>query len=111
VKTTLTVQGHVCDSCGKQAPYVQTCLKCGAEHCHLCDDTQGVRYSHGVHFGGSGDGYYCKPCDRELLKNGADELHTAFVLVESLRQEEKRFSKDFRRRADEAEAAVKKAQS
>lgn len=105
MKKTELKESTYCDHCGKEN-YVTECMRCGTEHCYECRKTEGKEYSHGVHFSGSGDGYYCSKCDAELMKSGGDERHTAYRAIASLRLEAEAWGTDFQRRQKAAEARV-----
>ncbi len=108
MKKVVNVETHVCDACGKQQGYIDHCLHCGVEHCYECKPTHGIDYKHGVYFSGSGDGYYCTPCDRKLTTHGGDKRHTAYRTILALRNEVMGWNEDFKRRMDAAEAVMKK---
>ena len=97
-----------CDACGKEYPYPQKCKRCGKEFCFDCNKVCGVDYRHGVHFSGSGDGYYCTECDIGLKRSGSDKLHSAYLKIKTLRHEEKLFWEDFKERTEIAEAEIKR---
>jgi len=94
-----------CDVCGKES-YLNACMKCGIEHCYDCEKIAGKKYPHGVHFSGSGDGYYCVSCDAELTKGGTDIRHAAYRAITSLRNEGEAWGVDFNRRSKEAESRL-----
>ena len=94
-----------CDHCGKET-YVTACMRCGTEHCWECRKTEGKEYSHGVHFSGSGDGYYCSKCDEELAQSGGDDRHAAYREIAALRNEAEVWGADFQRRQKAAEARL-----
>lgn len=110
MKATVQKEVHVCDACGAQEDYVSTCLHCGAEHCHQCQRAEGTHYSHGVHCGGTGDGYYCKSCDAKLTLSGTSKKHAAYRRIASLRIEAKAWGAEFERRRVEAEKALEALQ-
>jgi hypothetical protein len=95
-----------CDKCGKEQDYGNTCDSCGVEMCYDCQEKHGVKYSHGVYFFGSGDGFYCKPCDNRLVKTKASPRHNALIEIKSLRKEQEVWSEDFRKRQEKAEKLV-----
>lgn len=98
----------VCDCCGEEAPFAAYhCGSCGTEHCYKCADREGVRYPHAVHVSGSGDGYYCRDCDKKLL--GKDELHNAYRAIKALRDESEGYWSEFKKRQAKAEKAVEDA--
>ena len=99
---------HCCDACGKEF-LVTACICCGKEYCYDCRKREGKEYSQGVHFSGSGDGYYCNPCDAKLTASGSDKLHAAYRAVASLRIEGQAWGEDFQRRCKAAEANVLRA--
>lgn len=102
MKKTVTKEVDCCDVCGKE-DYVNTCMSCGIDHCYDCSQTRGKRYAHAVNFSGSGDGYYCSSCDNSLTSSGIDLTHASYRKIESMRNEEKAWYADFRKRADSAE--------
>jgi len=102
MKKEVMVEKTFCDVCGKEASGYQKCMSCGKDLCYDCYKTSAVGYTHGVHFGGSGDGIYCLECDEKLLKSG-DKLHAAYRVIKSLRNEVSGFYADFEKRAKEAE--------
>lgn len=106
MKKTINKEVILCDSCDKEA-YVDTCLRCGAQHCYDCRKIKGVRYIHSVYFSGSNDGYYCNECDSILYSIGDNKLHSAYVKIKNLRKESELFYDDFKKRTDEAEITLK----
>lgn len=94
-----------CDACAKEASYGEKCISCGTYHCFECRNL-GISYKHGVHFSGSGDGYYCLPCDAKLTASADNALHLAYRKITALRQEEVVWYADFKARVKEAEARV-----
>lgn len=108
MKKIASIEDTFCDVCDKRG-YATRCLNCGAEHCYDCRKLHGVEYVHGVHFSGSGDGYYCNKCD-VLLRNNGDALHAAYRRIQDLRSEEKAFYEGATIRADAAEAELKRLQ-
>jgi len=107
MKKTIQKQVDCCDACAKEDTYVYACKNCGTEHCYDCRETEGKEYSHAINFSGSGDGYYCNKCDTELTRTKADKSHAAYRRIEALRNEAKAWGDDFRKRSDQAEAALK----
>lgn len=95
MKKTITETVDFCDGCGNRMNYAHRCLNCGTEHCFDCEKNVGRQYKFAVHFSGSHDGYYCKPCDDKLTKAGDDTLHNAYVTIAALRQEEKEWHNYF----------------
>lgn len=104
MKKTITQEVNVCDKCG--AASWHTCLRCGTEMCYECAKTQGIEYSFAIYFRGSGDGFYCKPCDNALTASGEDKRHNAYATIRSLRLELESWETGFKRRKDAAEAAL-----
>lgn len=105
MKKTVTKEVTCCDCCEKEE-YLTTCMNCGIEHCYDCEKTEGKKYVHAVNFSGSGDGYYCKKCDTDLISNRISPRHIAYRKIESLRNESKAWNENFRLRANEAEQEV-----
>lgn len=97
---------HACDVCGAEHDWPQVCMKCGKELCYNCRDKEGVTYECAVFHSGSGDGFYCKPCDKELTKSRSDKKHNAYRCIQSLRDEQEGWSTDFRKRTKVAEELV-----
>lgn len=102
MKKTVMKEVDCCDVCGKD-DYVTACMSCKIDHCYDCGQTHGKRYAHAVHFSGSGDGYYCNTCDNKMTASGGDLLHASYRKIESMRNEEKAWYADFRKRSDSAE--------
>ncbi len=107
MKKTIKKEVRFCDKCGKEDSYPTACLACGTEMCYDCQTKHGVSYSHAVHFQGSGDGFYCKPCDAKLTARGSDKQHNAYLAIKALRDEEDTYWANFKKRAEAAEAKVK----
>ncbi len=106
MKKIVSKQTHFCDMCGKEDDYPHVCMNCGKEMCYDCRKKHGVEYTQGVHFSGSGDGYYCKECDLKLTTNGKDKLHAAYRAITSLRLENKAYWNNFEKRSKEAESTL-----
>lgn len=107
MKKMIQTEVIVCDKCGAQESYMNECMTCGTEFCYECWKKHGKEYSHGVYLRGSGDGYYCNPCDAKLTKSGADKRHSAYRVIESLRSELEAWTTDFKGRQEKAEKALK----
>ena len=95
----------LCDSCEKES-YLESCLRCGVEHCYDCKKLKGIEYTHGVRFSGTGDGYYCNECDSILFTKEHSELHSAYVRIKNLKTESRLFYADFDKRANTAEQTL-----
>jgi hypothetical protein len=106
MKKPLTIQQSYCDFCGEKASGYQLCLSCGRDFCYDCARKHGVEYNHGVHCAGSGDGLYCLECDQKMREKG-DRLHSAYVKIHILREQEKSFYEDFKTRCEAAENELK----
>lgn len=106
MKKQVTVDQCFCDFCGKEASGYSKCLSCGKDVCYDCQKTKVKEYRHAINVMGSGDGLYCLECNDKLLGNG-DKLHSAYCKIESLRNEAKAWSEDFRKRSSDAENALK----
>jgi hypothetical protein len=98
---------HTCDKCGNEAGWPIVCLKCGSEFCFDCLQIHAVSYSPLVCCSGSADGIFCKECDAELIKNGADRLHAAYRAIVALRLEGETWNRHFQQRCVAAEKLVK----
>lgn len=96
-----------CDKCKEEDSYPDTCLCCGTQMCSTCAEKHGIEYPHSVYCSGSGDGFYCKPCDAKLTASGTDMLHKAYQVIQSLRSELEDWSRAFKQRAKAAETLVK----
>lgn len=108
MRKKVTEEQNCCDFCGKADCY-EKCLGCGKDVCHDCQKKQGIEYRHGVYFSGSGDGFYCFPCD-SVARQTKDPMHAAYLLIQRLRDELNGWSKDFRERQQAAEKALEKLQ-
>jgi hypothetical protein len=108
-KRMVEVEQIFCDKCGADASPDDPCLGCGLNHCRQCQKTEGVEYTHAVWASGSGDGYYCRPCDIRAFETH-NPLHEAFAAIRALRDESERYGKEFKKRSEAAEATLKKAQ-
>ena len=106
MKKTIQKETHFCDACGKEEFYIDHCLSCGKEHCYQCKKTEGREYRHGVYIMGTGDGYYCRPCDTKLAKS-KDDLHEAYQNIAKLREECDKWNADFEARKEAAEAHLR----
>lgn len=107
MKKTISKEVSFCDQCGKET-YVAACQCCGVDHCWECRKEYGTEYTHAVCVSGSGDGYYCKMCDRKLSNSGSDPLHNAYSEIASLRKESNLWNSDFRIRSTHAEEFLKR---
>lgn len=107
MKKTINKEVRFCDQCGKEDSYPDACLCCGAEMCYDCKEKHGVYYTHAIYCSGSGDGFYCKPCDQKLTADGNDKLHLAYRAIKSLKDELEGWSVAFRKRQEAADKAVK----
>lgn len=100
-----TITVTVCNNCGDDISYPEPCLQCGKNYCHDCSKSMVVDYSHGVYVCGSGDGRYCKTCDRRLREaEGSEPLHAAYIAIEDLKREQLQWGKSFEERRKNAEA-------
>lgn len=103
MKRMVTKEQSFCDACSKESPGYYSCDECKTDFCYECAETSTVKYSHGVGFSGSGDGMYCRPCDKALLERG-DAKHRAYLMIKSLRDEETGWYERFKKRVSDAEA-------
>ncbi len=106
MKKTIQKEVKLCDKCGKEDSYPGACVCCGVEMCYECQREHGKSYNHAVYFQGSGDGFYCLPCDAKLTAEGKDKRHNAYRAVKSLKDELEAWHADFKRRQEAAEKAV-----
>lgn len=93
-----------CDFCGKIS--FEQCLNCGIDICWECQKTKAKEYRHAVSFSGSGGGVYCNDCDAVLRKT-ANPLHSAYLVVEALRNESSGWYLAFEKKSKEAESRLK----
>lgn len=108
MRKMIEVEAEFCDSCQKRA-MVNTCMRCGIEHCYDCKEKLGVSYDKAVYFRGTGDGYYCRPCNTTLLIEGPpDKLFNAYLAIQRLQFEYKGFIEDFDARKKAAEREVER---
>ncbi len=96
-----------CDKCDKEYPYLNKCLNCNVEMCYDCVQKHGESYDHAVYFRGSGDGFYCKPCNQELKSIGKDKRYNAYLTIRLLQDELETWGNDFKKRQDNAERILK----
>ena len=85
-------------------------MRCGVEHCWECQKKLGIEYTHAVQSQGSDNGYYCKTCDEFLRENKegiVDSLHSAYLAIKMLRDEERTFYDNFEKRVNKAELHLK----
>jgi hypothetical protein len=95
MKKLIEIEAAFCDNCGRQE-YTEACLgSCGLEVCWRCKQIRGVEYKRGVYVSGSGDGFYCTPCDQRLSEDHTDRRHTAYQVVRALRDEYVAWHKNF----------------
>ena len=106
MKKLVTREVDCCDRCESES-FLTHCKECNTAHCYDCRKEFGVGYQQGLYVQGSDDGYYCRTCDNELTKSGADELHAAYLGIKRLRLELDAWSCDFERRKKKAEESVR----
>jgi hypothetical protein len=97
-----------CDVCHKEA--FATCLCCGKDFCIEHETKEGIEYRHGLHIGGSDDGYFCNKCDIDITndkKHPLYQLHESYKQIAHIREEEKAMFDAIQRKGDEAEAQLK----
>jgi hypothetical protein len=109
MKKVMRKEVEFCDGCNAET-YVTACMKCGVDHCWQCQEKWGVEYAHGVYVKGSGDGYWCKPCDVQMSESGSDELYLAYVAIRQVRDEMIAFNAEWSQRKDAAESRLKQLQ-
>jgi len=105
----ITIERSFCDVCGKEVSGYSNCDHCGKEYCYECSKTELKEYKHSVYCSGSGDGNYCHKCDAELIASG-DKKHIAYRNIANLRNENRGWNEDFKRRSDAAESELSKLQ-
>ena len=104
------VERKICDFCQDNEASYSACMGCGKDICYDCKKIHAKEYSHAVDFQGSGDGLYRLECDKRLTATG-DPLHAAYRVIGFLRDEARGWSEDFNKRADKAEATLKRLSS
>lgn len=109
MKRVEQVETEYCDICESGTAGYLHCMGCGKAICFECRQTRAKEYPHAVFFSGSCDGLYCMECDARLAKNG-DQLHAAYRQIERLRDENRGWAEDFKKRSDTAEERVKALQ-
>lgn len=104
MKKTIKREEVFCDYCAKGS--YEKCLGCKKDICWDCQKTKGIDFKHSVHFSGSGDGFYCNEClgNKEVTST---PLFKAYKEINNLRNEQKNWYDDFRKRADTAENHLK----
>lgn len=107
MKKVIEKQISVCDVCLKEDVYVRACLNCGKEMCWECQKKSGVEYSGSVYFSGSGDGFYCTDCNRELSSKANNPIHNAYKHILRIKEEHKAWSDNFEERRKQAEQALR----
>ena len=105
MKQIREIEVYECDICERKAHSWNKCLLCGIDLCYDCIKSKAKQYNHSVNFSGSGDGIYCLPCDNKARKTD-DPLHSAYLLIEGLRNEESGWCEDFKKRSKKAEATL-----
>ena len=117
MKIEKTVKVTKCDLCGNVeeknwGEFLWTeyqCLGCGKDICTDCiDGERAIKYNHAVHLTGSEDGVYCRKCNSSCAHT---DLHKTYHAIAKLRQAEKEFCEDFRKRCDAVEEKLKKLRS
>ena len=87
MKKVIKKEVSVCYRCGSDENVFYSCKNCGIDHCWECKKLYGHEYAHGVHFTGSGDGYYCQECDMVLYKSGKNDLYNYYQKIKELKNE------------------------
>lgn len=106
---TVIIEQRQCDYCDKDAYEWTVCLGCGKDICSpLSGDVRphAIRYAHSVNFSGSGDGYYCTPCDVRLSESKSDPLHRAYVAIRAFRDEGEQVYTERKRQGESIDAEV-----
>jgi hypothetical protein len=105
MKKKIEVEIDACDFCNDDDDTYEKCLGCGKHVCYDCQETVGVRMTHGVYFRGSDDGFYCNSClnDDKVVST---PLYRAYQKIAFLRTECENWNKGFKERMDSAEAEL-----
>ena len=96
-----------CDHCGAEGANYE-CMICGKNACYECQKKHFTRFTHRVHFQGSGDGEFCTSC---VEANPDNELVVAYKAIMSLRDEESNWCDGFKKRCESAEKHLKEMQT
>lgn len=110
MKRKITIDELVCDFCGKNKNVYDHCLSCEKHICLDCSENVGEDFKHGVHFSGSGDGYFCNSCMAKMPER-FQPIFFAYLKIKQLRNEEGLWWKDFQNRSKEAETNLERLQS
>lgn len=103
MKKIVSVEATICDTCGKSGALYQ-CNACGKDFCYDCaNGGAGKKFPHGVHFSGSGDGFFCNACLATELPPEKSKLLMAYKKITALRHEEAGWYEDFQERSKTAE--------
>jgi hypothetical protein len=108
MKKTIEKEVLFCDYCGNETQYSEECMSCGKDMCYECSQKHGTSYSHAVYFSGSGDGFFCNPCDSELTAKGTDKRHSAYRAIQSLKLALKAEQENTKRRIELAESNLRR---
>lgn len=108
MKKTILKEVSICDICGASDNIYYACHNCGIQFCYDCNKTHGKSYNHGLHFSGSGDGYYCNKCDAVLTASKDNILFNAYKEIEAYRAEEISWYNNFKARYTATEDLIKR---
>lgn len=102
MKTMKRVTVTVCDFCGKSHEFMQQCHTCGKDACFSCQKDHMASYAHEVYCSGSGDGHYCRSCDKKHRDSGKDNVWNAFKNIQNLRVLIQKTHEDLKAKAESA---------
>ncbi len=105
MKKEILKEVMICDCCKKEA-YLDKCLGCGQEFCWECREKLGITYHAGVHFSGSGNGFFCSKCNINPSSE-IFQLWLKYRQIQSLKNEESGFYEEFSKRSKKAEEELK----
>lgn len=109
MRKTVSKEVTFCDNCKKETD-VASCLDCGIEHCNECRKVRGIEYNQAVFGSGPGDGYYCSLCIG-TNQTKRSPLHSAYIKIKQLQNEDSAFYADLRKRCTDAEVNLKTIQA
>lgn len=108
MKKQVTELATICDLCGSDNCYSDTCFRCGKDFCGDCSRENTVTYQHERSVAGYGDGHYCVECDAILRAEQSDPLHNAYVAFKAILDEMHQVYVDQSDRARNATMVIKR---